>query len=424
MAQNELSAREEEEEEQRNQARSIALDSPDAETFFIRLLLEKQVETLNPHIEFAKGVVYPEVASILHDKNSSEIEAFLQKLANDGFLERKLVDRIIKCSSCGSPEVYSKYRCEKCQSFNISLVEILVHPLCGYSGSKSNFLASPRGSSYLICPKCKRVVGTTTTPTTGATKKDYTSFGKIFECNSCGSRFDSPTIVHKCKKCNTVFTYNEANYSPVYKYTLSSKTVGDFMGGHFSLPAIAEWFKREGFNAEAPKDLVGKSGAVHHFDIVLSTGTMKNLLFGDFSVSLDEEKILTAFAKRYDVNPDAKSFVVTHNKASKAIENLSNLYDISIIYMDAIGSSSSLDEQLSRMVGAIPQRIPISRAAFETQDNSSKRLQQTIAPAQITNKNIPKKRTIEEEEELPDYYFQNDTSKEEEDDDEYDVYLI
>ena len=414
MAQNRLSA-----EEQQGRSESVGL-SKEAEPFVV-FMLDSQIDTLSPRFEFGKGVVYPEAASYFRDKNTVEIDSILSKLSDNGFLERQLVDRAITCPTCNGSEVYSKYQCDKCKSLNVSLVEIVIHPLCGYSGSRSNFLPSSQGPGYIQCPKCKRAFATTS-------KKDITSLGKLFECNSCGSRFDVPKIDHKCKICDTTFTYNEAIYRPVYKYSLSPKSTNSFLSGHLSLPTVVDWFKREGFIVETSKEIIGKSGTVHRFDIVVSsTGTMKNLLLGDFSVSLDEKKILVAFAKRYDTNPDAKSFVLTHNKASKAIENLSNLYGISIIYLEAIGSSSvSLDEQFRTMLGGIPQMVPNKRVAVDLVTPSSSRKEEmgssTFPKPDVHSKKkmTAKERLLNEPVNLPEHsYLVNDANEGAGEDDVY-----
>ncbi len=410
MAQNRLSAEEEEKHHGNTESEAV---SKEAEPFVV-FMLDRQVDTLAPRFEFGKGVIYPEAASYFRDKNTLEIDSILSKLSDNGFLEKQLVDRVITCPTCNGTEVYSKYQCGKCKSLNVSLVEILIHPLCGYSGSRSSLLPSSQGPGYAQCPKCKRVFATTS-------KNDITSLGKLFECNSCNNRFEAPKIVHKCKICDTVFTYNEAKYRPVYKYSLSTKSTNSFVSGRLSLPIVMDWFNRDGFNVEMSKEIIGKSGTVHQFDIVVSsTGTMKNLLLGDFSVSLDEKKILGAFAKRYDTNPDAKSFVLTHNKASKAIENLSNLYGISIIYMDAIGASSlSLDEQLRNMVGGIPQTVPHKRVPVDFMASSSGKEEMTrITPLPKSDDVHSKKKITTESLELSEYsYIVNDATGDD------DVYL-
>jgi hypothetical protein len=414
MAQNRLSA---EEQPQGKDESSVKESEP-----FVIFMLDNQIDTLSPRVEFGKGVIYPEAVSYFRDKNTFEIDSILSKLSDNGFLEGQLVDRVITCPVCNGSEVYSKYQCDKCKSLNISHVEILIHPLCGYSGSRSSFLPSSQGPGYAQCPKCKRVFATTS-------KKDITSLGKLFECDSCNNRFDAPKIVHKCKICDSIFTYNEAKYRPVYKYSLSAKSTNSFMSGHLSMPTIVDWFKNQGFIVETSKEITGKSGTVHRFDVVVSsTGTMQNLLLGDFSVSLDEKTILATFAKRYDTNPDAKSFVLTHNKASKAIENLSNLYGISIIYMDAIGSSSlSLDEQLRNMIGGVPQTVPNKRVAdfMSSAPVSGKEVATGSIP--FPEFDVPSTKKITTEEKLseesvkrPEHnYLVNDATEDEVEDDVY-----
>lgn len=55
----------------------------------------------------------------LKDAGSVYVEDMLQNLEKQGILEPKVVDRVLTCPDCGSPEVYSKYACPKCDPYNI-----------------------------------------------------------------------------------------------------------------------------------------------------------------------------------------------------------------------------------------------------------------------------------------------------------------
>jgi predicted RNA-binding Zn-ribbon protein involved in translation (DUF1610 family) len=355
---------------------SAILESPSARSF-IRMMLEKSIQTLSPVTSFEKGVAYPDAASLLPEKNDAEVASFLGKLASAGLLEAELVDRLLACPSCRGTEVYSKYRCERCKSFDVSDIEIIEHLLCGYIGAKSGFLpVSPSSANSdkdvgaLTCPKCKQKI---------LRKEDYRALGKTFECAICLSHFDKPPVVHKCENCETLFSYKEANYVPVYEYAVSSKAKEIFSSGLLSLGPVADWLRKEGFDVAMPKEISGKSGAKHKFDLVASAGTKKDLLLGDFALAADSQVIVAAFAKRYDINPNAKSFVVTYTQSSEEVETLSRTYGISIIH---IGDDKlPVEAQLMQMLEGTPQVIP-----------SAATLQSSIVPSapQSTPPDAPK----------------------------------
>jgi hypothetical protein len=107
---------------------------------------------------------------------------------------------------------------------------------------------------------------------------------------------------------------------------------------------------------DLPKTIQGKSGAKHKFDLVASAGNKKDVLLGDFALSADGQVIIASFAKRYDINPAAKSFVVTYTQSSPEVEALSKTYGISIIH---IGDEKvPIEFQLARMLGGTPQVVP------------------------------------------------------------------
>lgn len=405
---------------------SAILESPGVRSF-IRMMLEKSIQALSPVTSFEKGVAYPEAATLLPDKNDSEVASFLAKLATAKLLDAELVDRLVACPSCGGVEVYSKYRCERCKSFDISDIEIIEHLLCGYIGAKSGFTSSTSDKEVgaLTCPKCKQKI---------LRKEDYRALGKTFECASCLSHFDKPPVVHKCENCGTMFTYREANYVPVYEYTVSSKAKEIFSSGLLSLGPAADWLRSEGFEVEMPKEITGKSGAKHKFDLVASAGTKKDLLLGDFALSADSQVIVAAFAKRYDINPDAKSFVVTYTQSSGEVEALSRTYGISIIH---IGDDTlPIGVQLAQMLGGTPQvapsistlQTPILQSTIPEVPGiptpSSGVLKEEAKPTSRVSKpavvrtqrrSLPKREEIEAEQH--EFYFENDF--EDEDDDVY-----
>jgi predicted RNA-binding Zn-ribbon protein involved in translation (DUF1610 family) len=324
------------------------LESIEVQSFVPALLLRDSSGYLRPTISFENGISYPEASQLLPKRNNAEVRDFLRRLADAGLLEKKLVDKLIACPSCKGTKIYSKYQCDKCGSFDISAIEVLEHRLCGYIGAKKNFIADTKQSGALICPKCKQTI---------SADNDYRKLGKTFECAACQTRFESPPIIHNCKKCDRIFTYSDTVYEPVFEYRASPKMKEVFSSGALCLGSISLWLKDRGFRVESPKEIIGASKEKHKFDIVGSAGVMENLLLGDFSSYPDNKTIIAAFAKKYDVNQNAKSFVITYEHVSDSIEVLAKTYGISIIVVDQ-EKPASLNEQLSRMVGGTPQIIP------------------------------------------------------------------
>ncbi len=193
------------------------------------------------------------------------------------------MDKVIICPTCGSPSVYSKYNCPRCSSFDIGKTVIIEHIRCGFIGSKDKF----QNGDVLICPKCKNIV----------TDNDYRKIGTSFECKSCGTRFEAPRMSHRCNSCEDVFTYKEARYDPLFEFELSDDTKRTVAKGTLPLASIIATLKESGFDVGSKRDLLGKSGATHTFDIVAKKGTV--LVVGNFAFEPKEEDIIGLFAKKY-----------------------------------------------------------------------------------------------------------------------------
>ncbi|MHB8565900.1 MAG: TackOD1 domain-containing metal-binding protein [Nitrososphaerales archaeon] len=277
-----------------------------------------------------RGISYPSLTKILQEKSDPEKRDFLQTLANAKILNSKLLDKVIVCPSCGSPAVYSKYNCPRCSSFNIGKATIIEHIKCGYIASYELF----KKSSILFCPNCKTDVG----------ESDYRKIGTGFICNSCGSRFESPKISHKCNSCEDLFTYKEAKYEPIFQYELTEEAKRSIAKGTLPLSSLVAFLRQRGFEVALKKDLIGKSGASHIFDIVARRGA--ELIVGNFTFEPKEEDIIGLFAKKYDIDPSL-TLLLALTSASKEEEAVARAYGVKIL---SSGGQNSLVHQTEALI--------------------------------------------------------------------------
>ena len=89
-----------------------------------------------------------------------------------------------------------------------------------------------------MCPHCKKTLS----------DADYKEVGIIFECNSCGSRFQAPNTSHKCTMCKVTFTHKDAGYEPIYEYELSEQTKRELSTTDAFMVGVVEAFKQRGFD--------------------------------------------------------------------------------------------------------------------------------------------------------------------------------
>lgn len=136
-----------------------------------------------------------------------EVIKYLDSLAKKGYVESKIIDRILSCPQCGGLNIITKYTCPKCGNINITKTNLIQHKVCGYVDTEVKFEKEGR----LICPKCNVVI---------TERSNITILASLFECLVCGYRTSTPNIIHKCGDCETMFSPRQANYIPIHGYEL------------------------------------------------------------------------------------------------------------------------------------------------------------------------------------------------------------
>lgn len=301
----------------------------------IQQMLENGVYSIVPSVG-ERGITFPALEVALPGMSEVARRELLARLAEVGIFHTKLLDKIIICPTCGSPAIYSKYNCPRCSSVDIGKASIVEHMRCGYIGSKEKFLKGGGGSGggAMICPNCRSMVG----------EMDYRKIGTSFVCSSCGSRFEAPKITHKCNSCNDVFTFKEAVYEPIYQYDLSEEAKKSLAKGTLPLSPLMAYLKDRGFEVWLRKDIVGKSGATHTFDIVARKSG--KLVVANFTFQPKEEDIIGMFAKKYDVDPTF-TLLIGISPPSPEEDEVARAYGVNII---SSNSASVLGEEIVELV--------------------------------------------------------------------------
>jgi uncharacterized CHY-type Zn-finger protein len=308
--------------------RDALLLDPDVQAL-IQRMVDQGVYSITSKLD-KTGIVFPALKELFPTKPEKEISEFLSRLTRVGILKSKLLDKVIICPTCGSASVFSKYNCPRCSSFDIGKAVIIEHIRCGFIGSKDKF----QTGDLLFCPKCKNLV----------TENDYRKIGTSFECNSCGTRFEAPRMSHRCSSCEDVFTYKEARYEPVFEYELSEETKKSVAKGTLPLSSIISTLKENGFDVGSRRELLGKSGATHSFDIVARKGSI--LVVANFAFEPKEEDIIGLFAKKYDVDPNL-TVLIALTPPTREEETVSRAYGVKIV---SPTSMSTIGKQIVELV--------------------------------------------------------------------------
>ena len=279
-------------------------------------LIKRGVLEFRPVLD-REGVHYLEIEMKMKDVDSVYIRDMLQDLEKQGVLKSKVMDRILTCPKCGSPEVYSKYACPKCDSYNVEYTELIEHTKCGYIGLKDNFM---KGSS-LVCPRChanfveefKNIA--------------FLEIGSCYQCEKCGYRFDKPEVIHFCQKCKRSFTHREAKYIKIYAYRISDETINNFRKELPLFESVGEILREQGFDIQFQAQLTGASGVRHLFEIVAKRKGI--VLVADISLTGDKKDAVSLLGKKMDVNPTEALLIDLSDR--KELLSLGKVYGITIL---------------------------------------------------------------------------------------------
>ena len=295
----------------------------------VQIMVDRGLHSIAPKIE-QSGISYLSISELLPGEKDIQIKSLLDKMTRSGILNAKLIDKVVMCPSCRGASILAKYNCPRCESIDIGRASIIEHIRCGYLDSKDKF---EKGGA-LICPKCKGVVR----------ESDYRKIGSSFQCNSCGSRFESPKIKHRCMNCQEEFTYKDALYESVFEYSLSEATKKNVAKGTLPLISIVNALKDGGYDVSQKAQLQGRSGAMHTFDVVARKE--KRVIVASLSFEPKEEEIIGLFGKKYDVDP-SHTLLVTLTPPSKEEEAVSKAYGVKILCSTG---TQSLAEQIYKIL--------------------------------------------------------------------------
>jgi DNA-directed RNA polymerase subunit M/transcription elongation factor TFIIS len=241
---------------------SAILQDSSALRLLYRLASEKNIE-VTPKIDGSR-IFYPLLEEVL----SGEVDEteFLSKLHDEGFLVKKVYDKIYLCPSCGSADLRPRLQCPSCSSINLARGEALVHYHCGYVDFVDKFMVN---DSTLKCPKCGRILK--------QVGIDYGEPGQTYRCLDCQEFFYYPVECWVCKKCNYKFKVSAAMIETVYSFEFNEEKRDEVDKVLFHVKPLAEALEKLGFKVKCFQEFEGNSGSKHVIDIyAVHDGGRKN----------------------------------------------------------------------------------------------------------------------------------------------------
>lgn len=210
---------------------------------------------LDPQSEL--GFSFPFISQLIHSTDK-ETATWLESLAAEGILERKLFDKFLYCPQCHSMNLRPVYHCPKCGSGDIARGRILEHLVCRYVGTEDEFLLKGK----LVCPKCKQELH--------ALGTDYRSLGVLYKCHDCTELFNQPAIRWRCLKCSSITPADKITEMNAYSYSLNEEK-RDWL--EFELKPksqLVKFLQERGYEVRENATARGSSGAEHTFDLLAS----------------------------------------------------------------------------------------------------------------------------------------------------------
>ena len=192
----------------------------------LRKIVEKGLKRITPKVD-VKGISYEDLKDVLYVEHGGwqRFQYMFDNLAERGILIPREHVRVLFCPKCGSPHVYSRYVCPKCQSSDVANIRLIEHRLCGHTWMTDDF----RSGRNMVCPNCEAELGPYYRgPSGDGSYGDYKIIGSSYECTSCGNRFERPNIAHECQNCGTVFDYRNSRYEKLHDYEIPSEMIKKF----------------------------------------------------------------------------------------------------------------------------------------------------------------------------------------------------
>jgi len=305
----------------------------DETLIFLRQLVQNGILELHP--SFAKsGINYSDASHFLPDQDLIAVKNFLTKLAEKGVLKSKVVDRVLVCPQCGSPEVHSKFACPRCNSENVELTQLIEHKKCGYIGALDNFSKQ----AGLVCPRCGTILD--------SAKLEYRVIGNFYQCENCGNRFDKPEVKHVCQNCGQVSTFQDIKYEKIFAYRVTDDVIREIGRELPLIENIRQFLVARGFTVTLHSEIVGASGAKSLFALTAEKGE-KKLVF-DVSLEGNKNDIVALLAKKVDVNPSRA--ILLDLSGGVELLTLGKIYGIDAVSVKADQKTPvSLEEIVSKI---------------------------------------------------------------------------
>lgn len=181
-----------------------------------------------------------------------------RSLSDKGLLNAELSEKLPVCRSCESPNLQLRRTCPSCRSIKLTKSLLLEHYPCGLVARQDAFI----NGSDLVCPKCKaklHMVGS-----------DYRDLSYMFVCQGCGAINRDLLHTLKCAVCDVEVSVDDEGEMPLYSYSLNVEDRSTAVTQIRPVESCSAHYRHLGLEVIEPAHLIGRSGARHLFDLLIS----------------------------------------------------------------------------------------------------------------------------------------------------------
>ncbi len=222
-------------------------------------------------------------------------EESIQRMRELGLLVQIGFIGIISCPSCGDHVLALLPVCPRCGSNDVDIAELIAHVKCGYIGFTQEF----NKSGEMICPGCGEKI---------ISESEIRIYGKVFVCENCGARFETPSLKIRCLSCGLIFTLKEARVKRIPQYAIEAKEfekarrvfIRDYIKN-----VILNVADKYGIDVKFDVNVKGMSGVDHKVPAILIRGSREAYVF--FILSERDATLFTSFL--LDI-PETKNIIL------------------------------------------------------------------------------------------------------------------
>lgn len=299
----------------------------------LRAIKDGKVTEFNPSFSYEKGIFYPDVEKIIPELSIDY--GLFEDLERYGIVRREFHDSISACPSCGSHKVFIKLRCPSCGSTEIDKGNTIEHLNCGYVDLEERFVEGEK----LICPKCGRELR--------ALGVDYRRPGAFFKCGSCGSVRAISEHEYICGECGEIFTENQLNIKKFFRFIVEPEGKALVDRWMINFDDLIDNLQKEGYVAKHSAVLKGSSGVEHNFKLAVWDLKTSDKVKYVIDVEVEENevteiKVLSFFAKAFDVRAEKRVLVAIPSLTQKAREMAKNYNILVVENLDPSGVVSAV----------------------------------------------------------------------------------